>query len=376
VKILHIITSLDVGGAQTMLYQLLKAGKDNQHDQMVVSLTGQGPVSKDIRALDIRVQELELRRWGQGPGSLWKLFRIIRDYRPDLVQTWLYHADLIGGLAARLSSRGRVVWGVHHTLTTANSLKSATFLVARLNALLSRFIPARIVCCSQTALETHARLGYREDKMLMIPNGTDITRFRPDSPAGSRLRSALGLPERAKVIGMFSRFHPQKDHHTLILAAGILLEEMPDVHFLLAGEGIDNDNRQLKDWIANAGVADNIHLLGLRQDTPLLYAALDVFTLSSSHGEALPLVLCEAMACGIPCVATDVGDAARVLGDTGLCVPVNDPASLSRAWKAILDGPDSEYERLSHAARKRIEDHYDFDLAAVKYNHLYEAIVS
>jgi glycosyltransferase involved in cell wall biosynthesis len=153
------------------------------------------------------------------------------------VQTWLYHADLLGGLAARFARSIPVVWGIHHTPSRADSMRSATRLVLRMNAMLSGTIPRRIVCCSESALDAHARRGYRRERMLVIHNGVDATRFRPDAEARAAVRRELGLPPEAKLIGMFARFHPQKDHGAFIEAAGRVLQEQPRLHVVLAGDG-------------------------------------------------------------------------------------------------------------------------------------------
>lgn len=374
---MHIITSLGTGGAQMMLYQLLKTwGRDdNQH--MVISLQENGPFAREIRALGFEVQELGMRPGWPNVSAVVKLIRVMRAYRPDLIQTWLYHADLIGGILTRLlSNRAPVIWGIHHTLSENHGLKPATLIVVRINALLSWFIPARIICCSVTALETHARIGYRKDRMLMIPNGIDAVHFQPDASARIDLRRELHLPDKARIIGMYARFHPQKDHRNLILAAGILHREIPSAHFVLAGEGLDSANSQINQWIAAEDMRGHIHLLGPRRDMPHLHAALDIFTLSSSGGEAFPLVLGEAMACGVPCVATDVGDAAEIIGDTGYHVPARDPRALAQAWQSILELPATEYIRLSRMAREKVNNKYNLLDVSKTYRDLYNGFSS
>jgi glycosyltransferase involved in cell wall biosynthesis len=373
---MHIITSLGSGGAQTMLYQLLKTwGRDdNQH--MVISLLENGPFAAEIQALGFEVLELGMRPGRLNAGVLLKLIRVMRAYRPDLIQTWLYHADLIGGILASLSKRTSLVWGIHHTLSKNHGLKPATLIVVRINALLSWFLPARIICCSVTALETHARFGYRKDRMLMIPNGIDTYHFQPDASARIELRRELQIPDQARIIGMYARFHPQKDHRNLILAAGILHREIPSAHFVLAGEGMDSTNSQIKQWIAAEEMRDHIHPLGPRRDMPLLHAALDIFTLSSSGGEAFPLVLGEAMACGVPCVATDVGDAAEIIGDTGYHVPARHPRALAQAWQLLLELPSTEYIRLSRMARERVHNKYNLLDVSKTYRDLYNGLSS
>ncbi len=375
-KILHIITALSVGGAQSILHQLLRIWSSSPDQHRVISLVAGGRNVEDIRALGIEVCELGMQPGKLRGTDLLELSRAIRDREPELVQTWLYHADLIGGSIARLSSRAPIVWGIHHSLSSTRTLRPSTLIVARANALLSRVIPARIHCCSTTALESHARLGYQRSKMVIIPNGVDLTRFQPDPSARSGLRADLHLSQNARLIGMFARFHPQKDHQTMIAAAGLLHDRLPDVHFVLAGHDVDKHNAQLGEWISRAGIGDHVHLLGLREDMPRLHAAVDVFTLSSSEGEALPLVLCEAMACEVPCVATDVGDMRDVIGDTGGCVAPRDPGALAGAWIAVLELPPSEYQLLGKRARQRVQNKYDLEKIAGLYRDLYRRVLA
>jgi glycosyltransferase involved in cell wall biosynthesis len=303
------------------------------------------------------------------------LVRIIRFFQPDIIQTWLYHADLLGGLCGRLAWRAPVVWGLHHTLTSTRTLKPATRLVVRINARLSGVLPQRIVCCARSALETHAQHGFRRDRLVVIPNGIDTDRFRPDAQARLALRSELHLAPATVLIGGFARFHPQKDHRTLIAAAVILHETLPGAHFVLAGAGIEDANPQLAAWIREAGLQQYVHMLGVRRDMPALQAAMDLCTLTAVEGEALPLVMAEAMACGVPCVATSVGDVSTMIGETGTCVAPGDPDALALAWSAMLQLPESERAALGQAARRRVLSHYDVRSAARAYHDLYDVIL-
>jgi glycosyltransferase involved in cell wall biosynthesis len=240
------------------------------------------------------------------------------------------------------------------------------------NARLSRRIPARIVCCSEATRRVHVQMGYASDKMLVIPNGIDLGRFRPDPRARRSVRAELGLDSEAPLIGMVARFHPLKDHSTFVQAAS-RLAQLLDVHFLLCGAGIDVENAELASWIEQAGLSDRFHLLGRREDTPRLFASLDLSTLSS-RSEAFPLVVGEAMACGVPCVVTDVGDAAVIVGTTGIVVPPQDPGALAEAWRRLIeDGPELR-RRLGDLARQRIEERYGLADVVTEYECLYRSL--
>jgi len=371
VKILHIINTLENGGAQSVLAQLLENWGDEQDHQMVITLRKQEPLSARIEALGVRVKHINLQPREVNIAKFLKLIQIIRSYKPDVIQTWLYHSDLIGGLAALLAGYSRVVWGVHHTTNNIRSLKPTTANVVRVLSVLSHLIPAYIICCSHSAYQTHLSLGYPKKKMIVILNGVDATRFQPSKSARGLIKNKLRLTHDVKLVGMFARYHPQKDHHTLFRAAGILVRRNPRVHFVLAGESVDVSNEQLLAWSMEESIQNNIHMLGDRQDMPALIAGVDIITLTSSHGEALPQVLGEAMACGIPCVATNIGDVAEFLGGAGIIVEPQNPQSLADAWHEILSLPEAEYKDLCLQGRKRICEFYNIKDMVNAYKSIY-----
>jgi glycosyltransferase involved in cell wall biosynthesis len=371
VRILHIITTLAHGGAQSVLMQLLEGWEDRSDQQMVISLMGRAQLSAKIEALKIPVDHIRLHPGKLQPIKLLKLIRIIRTYKPDVIQTWLYHSDLLGSIAARLAGNMPIVWGVHHTTTDWKSVGLSTWIVVRLLSRLSTYVPSIIVCCSQSTFQEHVALGYPREKMAVIPNGIDINRFRPNKSARTLLRKELSLSNNTKLIGMFARYHPQKDHLTFLQAAGILVKLNPNVHYVLAGEGVDISNNDMRAQISEQGLEDNIHLLGSRNDIPLLAAGIDIATLSSSFGEALPQVIGEAMACGIPCVATNIGDTAVLVGNGGIIVQPKDPQDLADAWQSILELSNEQYRRLSNLACERIVEFYNSRDMIREYKSIY-----
>lgn len=207
----------------------------------------------------------------------------------------------------------------------------------------------------------------------MIPNGFDLDAFRPDPESRLAVRRQLEIPEDSLLIGLVARFHPQKDHHNFVQAAGLLHRAMPQVHFLLCGEGITWENPVLGEWIDDAGVESWCHLLGRREDMPKLTAALDIAS-SSSFGESFPNVVGEAMACGVPCVVTDVGDCAILVGKTGIVVPPNDAGALASAWHQLLEMSHEERRRLGQLARQRIKNKFDLNLVVSRYEDLYKSL--
>lgn len=378
IKLLHVTTGLSTGGAETTLYKMLSCMDREAFEAEVISLTGVGSVGEKIHALGVPVRALGMRRGASSPLSLLaftRLARLIRTSRPDVVQTWMYHADLLGGLAARLSGATRVAWNVRHSDLDARRNKRTTIWTARACARLSSLIPDRIVCCAEVAREVHEALGYDPGKTLVIPNGFDPRKFRPDPEARRSVRQELGIPEAAPVVGMVARFNPDKDHYNFVCAAALLHKRKSETRFLLCGDGASWENRELAKWIEQAGLRDSLLLLGRRTDMPRLTASLDIAT-SSSSSEGFSNVVGEAMACGVSCVVTDVGDSARIVGGTGIVVPPKDPEALAAGWSKMLERSPKERRELGASAKKRVEENYSLERVTKAYEAMYRELAS
>jgi glycosyltransferase involved in cell wall biosynthesis len=231
--------------------------------------------------------------------------------------------------------------------------------------------PAAIIVNSEAGRRVHEAIGYRARHWFVLPNGFDTQAFVPDPKARTSVREELGVPATVLLIGMMARYHPQKDHSTFLEAARLLSASRPEVHFVLAGRDIVHHNACLRHQVDATGLANRIHLLGERDDVPRLTAALDVATLSASFGEGFPGVICEAMACGVPVAVTDVGDAARIVGDSGRVAPPRNPRALAETWRTLLDLPAEERQRLGRIARERIASKWSIDEVVRKYESVY-----
>ena len=373
-EIIHIITGLNTGGAETMLYKLLSNIDRTKFKLNVLSLTDIGSIAKRIEKLGISVKALGMKRGVPDPRFVFRLASIIKKEKPDLVQTWMYHADLIGGLAAKLSRNIPVVWNIRHSNLDPEGNKKTTILTAKACAKLSKIIPKKIICCSEASFKIHSELGYKEDKMIIIPNGFDLDAFKPDAEARYSVRRELRIPDDAATIGMVARFDPQKDHKNLIDAAGVLCRSNKNIHFILCGDGITNDNKQLVKWIQEYSLQANFHLLGQRADIARITTAFDIAS-SSSYGEGFPNVVGEAMSCEVPCVVTNVGDSAYIVGDTGIVVPPKNPLAMAKAWEKLIKLPAEERKILGKLARKRIEDNFEINFVVNRYMVLYSQLL-
>lgn len=361
-----------------MLWKLLSGMDRDAFVPLVISLIPLEPMAERIAALGIRVESLQMRRGLPSPGALITLVRLLRQFKPDLIQTWMYHADLLGALARPLvafsAHRPRLVWNIRQTDLDPRLTSQATRLVARLNGHISRLAPDRIICCSESAREVHRTLGYRGAILNVIPNGFDLVHFRPDPEHRADLRMQLGLSANCPLIGLVARFDPQKDLPNFLGAAALVLATRSECQFLICGRGMDSSSPVLGEWIRNAGLGNAIHLLGPRSDTPMVFAALDILVSSSAYGEGFPNVIGEAMACGVPCVVTDVGDSGLIVDDTGITVPPRDSNALAAAILGLLDeGPDALARRGS-AARARIASKYALPRIIKRYAELYQSL--
>lgn len=375
-KVAHVITGLDTGGAETMLYRLLLHTDRTAFEPRVISMTDVGAVGEKIRALGVPVLALGMRRGVPNPQGVLRLVRRFRQEPPHVVQTWMYQADLVGGLAAKLAGDPPVVWGIHSTRLDPLSVTRLKIWTVRSCAWSSRWLPTRIVCCSEVSREVHVEMGYVAGKMLVIPNGADPEAFRPEPEARPVVRKELGLPEEAVLIGLVARFDRPKDHRTFVRAAALLLARMPEVNFVLCGDGVTWENPELAEWIDAAGIRSRCHLLGRRADVPRLTAALDIASSSSFYGEAWPLSVGEAMACGVPCVVTDVGDSALIVGRTGRVVPPKKSGALAGAWHELLIMSREERVRLGLSARQRVKERFSLSEAVAKYEGLYAGLLA
>lgn len=369
ITILHIITGLDTGGAESMLAQLVEHSTSVQH--RVVSLKDKGIVASRIEASGIKVDCLHLNKPWMVFFGLWKLLRILTTYKPTIVHTWLYHADLIGGLAAKFFSSSRIVWGIH--LTEYHFTKHTTQGIVKLCSLLSHSIPDVIVCVAESTKNAHARSGYDQQKMIVIENGVNTDRFIPNPAARREIRQTYHIPDYVYLIGMVARFHPQKDHETFIHAAHMVQQMRHDVRFVFVGKDIGEHNSALVALLKKYAVMEYVYLWGESVDIARVTASFDIATLAS-HEESFGLVIAEAMACAVPCVVTDVGDAARIVGDTGLVVPKENPEALANAWNTMLELGIDARTKQGNAARERVAQLFSLRKTVEQYERCYASL--
>jgi glycosyltransferase involved in cell wall biosynthesis len=268
-----------------------------------------------------------------------------------------------------------VIWSLHHADLDPRHTRPGLRVVNLVCARLSGWMPARVVCCAETGRRAHEAIGYRADRLLVIPNGVDVGAVDRDPEAGGAVRRALGIAVSAPVVGLVARLHPDKDHRTFLAAASAVTARRPDVVFLLAGAGVDAGSAALSGWLAGLRPRPTVRLLGVRRDVPALLSACDVVA-SSSRAEAFPLILGEAMACRVPCVATDVGDARAIVGEAGVLVSPGDPGALARGILQLLGLSPGERRAVGDAARARALERCDLRATARRYVGLYAEVAA
>jgi glycosyltransferase involved in cell wall biosynthesis len=370
IRICHLITSLDTGGAERTLVNLVTAMNRDEFENEVVTLLKPGPMAQTLEQAGILVTSMQLGRHRPNPAVLLALIQHLRARRPSILQTWLYHADFLGTAAAFFARPEHLLWNVRSSKINQPEIAPWTRYLVRLLAMLSKR-PDAIVINSQDGQADHSRLGYRPKQWINIPNGVDLDRFRPRRNERMMLRDRLGLPADAAVIGFVARDHPMKDVETFLRAASLFQQVHENARFVLCGDGLSADNSRLKVLARALDLDGRMILLGRRSDIELIYPVLDVFTLCSISGEGFPNVLCEAMACDVPCVATDVGDSAEIIRDSGLIVPPRDPAAVAHAWQTLL-GTTSHLG--TERARSQIASRYSLQRMCAQYEAVYRSI--
>lgn len=371
--VVHIISGLLHGGAETVLYRLLTAPtQDARHT--VISMGCDGVFGPRLRERGIPVIALEMQGIRGTAQGLWRMACLLRSLHPDVVQTWMYHADLVGGIIARLMGIRAVAWGVRNSGVNLGDSSRQSRLIAWLCARISAWVPGVIVVCARKAADIHIGWGYRADRVVVAANGYDLTQWHPDAADRAAVRAELGLDEATPLVGSVARWNPLKDHATLLAALALSVRKHPELRCLLIGQGLSRDNAALMALVRQYGLLDNLVFMGRREDVPRLMRALDVHVLSS-YAEGFPNVVSEAMASGVVCVVTDVGDAATIVGNLGWVAPARDPLALSQALDAALAerGSEAWAERLARG-RETVAERYSLETMVERYRVIWQRL--
>lgn len=369
-RVLHIISGLVTGGAEMMLYKLL-ANSNSNASSAILCLGGKQNtiIEKDLEQLGIKIYYLGIKSKVMSFKAFPQLKNIIDNFKPTTIQGWMYHGNIVALMSQLLTSKVKVIWSVRHSLHDLKNDKWMMQCTIKLNVWLSS-MPDVIIFNSKSSVVQHEDYGFSKAKTLVIPNGFDLQDFTPNQEVKAKVRKELGIREGDLVIGCVARFHPTKGHALFLKAASLLIEKYSHVVFVLVGKGMDCDNLDMVNMISELGLSEKVILLGERSDVVSLTMAFDIAT-SASLSEAFSNTIGEAMAAQVPCVVTDVGDSAWIVGDFGRVVPPENPEALSNAWQKLLALTDLERLTLGKQARRRIEAHFSIQHIVKKYNELY-----
>ena len=365
------ITGLSLGGAENSLYKLVSHLDRQKFDISIISLKNQGVFGDRFDALGIPVYSCNFSVGVGGLLAPFKLVRFLLKLRPDIVQTWLYHADLIAGIAAKLIGVKCIIWSIRTT-----DLKQGSWLTAvirKVCALVSRVIPSKIVVVAHAARVKHIQLGYDELKMIVIPNGYDANQFKPDPVLVANLKNEIGIRQTDLVVGCVGRLSEDKGQDILIEASQDVLNKFPDVKFVFIGSGFENTNKVLVDSIASKSKLDRFILMGERNDVNTCFGLMDIFCLPS-RTEGFPNVLAEAMLSKLPCVSSDCGDA-RLLSNGHVSIAkINDSMDLANKITQMLGLNTIERRILGQESWSHVSNEYSIDRMVTRYDSLFEQL--
>ena len=366
-QVLHIITGLGDGGAEALLYRMCKF--DKEHNHVVISLMDEQKYGPLLKEIGVVVYTLSFPKGKIKFSGFFKLYKLIKQIKPDVVQTWLDHADMIGGIVARLAGIKNIVWGVHHTALVKGESKLSTIFISKINVFLSYFIPKKIIYCAQESKKAQEKIGYKKAKGIVVLNGYDIEGFTQNDSLSAEVRNDLSINADSFLIGHVGRYDPQKDLSNLIEAFALLNQKKLDFDAVIVGANLDNNNRDLLLMLNKNGLSKYVHLLGRRDDIAAIMNGIDLFVLSSKS-EAFPNVLNEAMLCGTPCVTTDVGDAGKIVRDTGWVVKPKDSEALANAIIKASEEKESNksiWLQRKTACRKRVIENFSLEKMVKEY---------
>jgi glycosyltransferase involved in cell wall biosynthesis len=362
IHIFFLIRSLNIGGTERQLVELIKGLDKNAFKITVGLFYDEGVLREELVVLE-GVKLLPLYKSGRWDIIKFctRLITVLHRLKPHILYSFLPDANLVGLISRRIACVKRIVWGVRASNMDVSRYDWLTRMSLRFSAFLSRF-PDAIITNSYAGKEFHRSIGYNTNCMMVIPNGIGTDHFKPDHSAGLRVRDEWGIDDDAITIGLAGRLDPMKDHATFLRAAKIFNQEERRVRFVCIGDGPMDYKEKLYSLSEESGLSDFIIWAGLRSDMPAVYSALDIVTSTSSYGEGFSNVIAEAMACGVPCVVTDIGDSAIIVGETGIVVPPEDPQALADGWRSMLKHLNDKSSSIKEMARARIVSHYSSEM--------------
>lgn len=369
-KIVHVMTGLEVGGAEMALARLIKTSKSSPVTHAIISLNSSGEMGSVFAEMNVKVYALDFK--SNSFSAFYNLVKIIRTENPDVVHTWLYHADLIGGIAAFMAGCSNVVWSLR-TLAERKHNRRTTKAVVKVCAILSHVMPKKIICVGMSVKSSHIALGYSQRKMQVIPNGISVDEKKPKQNALFSLKEQFGIPSDHCVIGTVGRFNEVKGQKYFVDASRYINAGNSDFVFLMVGRGCDPQNAMLMSWIHSTGNSHKFILMGEQRPIDDYLHVMDLYV-SPSLIEGFPNALAEAMSQRKLCVATDVGDSALLLGKFGKLVRPGSAIAISEGINGLLNLTFQKKTEIREAARLRIVNNFTEETCFLEYKKMYEQL--
>ncbi len=371
-KIIHIITSLNTGGAEVMLYKVLSNKLNKKFDNYVISMRDMGSFGAKIENLGVKVITLNMQKKWHFITAIFKLISLAIKISPNVIQGWMPHGNVAAFFMHIFARNSLLSFNIRQSLYDISLEKYFTQIVIKLNKFLSKYADT-IIYNSIVAKQQHEEFGFCSNKAIVIANGFDIEKFCFSMDARLKIRVKLNIAKTAIVIGHIARFHPMKDHKNFIQAAKKVLIKNPAIHFIMSGTDVDSNNNFFNDNIGKE-IKNNFHLLGNVDNVHNLMSAIDIMVSSSSYGEAFPNILGEAMACSVLCVATNVGDSKYIIDKFGKIVPVKDSTALAIAIIELSSLTTKQKNQLTTGAYNRVKNNFSLSIISNKYINVYENI--
>lgn len=359
-RVLFLTRSLDYGGCERQLVVLAKALQSCRYSFAVATFYPGGALRKELAEADVVTISLDKSSRWDIVGFILRLIRLLHQLKPHILHTYLGTANILGVLMRLFFPSMKVVWGVRASNMELDRYGWADRVQYQIERRLAKAADL-IVSNSEAGAQYAVMQGFPTKKIVVVPNGISTQRFVPNRAAGIGIRKELAIREEIPLIGLIGRLDPMKGHPLFLESASLLVKEWPDVRFVCVGDGPVDYGKYLRQIAERLGIADHVHWIGGVGQVEQVYCACDIVTSCSIYGEGFSNVIGEAMACGIPCVATDVGDAKEIIGISSLVVPPGQPQELCDAWVRVLRMERSQRDDMAKAARARIVDRYSVD---------------
>jgi glycosyltransferase involved in cell wall biosynthesis len=375
-KIIHIITGLEDGGAQSMLLKVLSSMDREKFDCQVLSLVpynDKDRIPKKLKQLGIKTETLNFTKSSKDFKALLRLMKIVFVEKPDIVQSWMYHSNFITSFLKPIPPFPKLIWNIRSDTYAFPGATKFDYIIGRMLKYISYIIPSSTIYVSNSSYKNYIeKYGYCANSAKVIQNGFDLKKFKPLGDGKDSVREELGISSNSKLILFPARFSPVKDFPLFFKAATIFLEKFPDTHFIMVGTAVNPDNIELKLMIPN-NKENHFHFLGIRDDMDKIYNSSDIVTITSKF-EGFPNVIGEAMACGRPCVSTDVGECKEIIGNTGITVKYGYPELIANGWIELFSLSQFDRIELGQKATKRIYNKYSIEASVEKYELLYNSL--